>query len=244
MTTPPWLDSTTAPYLKFYHYDSTRKNTSAIYAPALDRFILVDNCDFWVVFEVAKIMSSKIATQVFLLTPDVLQFTNDSCVEYTINDKSQYIINGSNIVSARQTPILNTAIGSSAVVNVGLPDDFQNSHCRTELEQLLEYVRFVLRCVHAINFTDGFVHVPSIEEMLRTYCPELVPAELDISLNYTSIPGGMKQHVKSILYDADSVDDALGRINAAWEKYSIYNNPVFKEIFNYFLGAGQVPQLK
>ena len=239
----PWLTPNTAPYLKFYHADGTRKNTSAIYTPALDRFILVDNCDFWAVFETAKIISSKIATQVFLLGKDVTDITNADCMCFTVKNKSKYVINGSYITSARQTPIMNVINGDDSVVNVDLPIEFQTGERHEYLMNLQSYTLFVLRCVHAINFTDAFVHVPSLETMLENYAPELIPDSISTSLNYTSAPGGMQAYIKKILYNANSIDEALCDIDGAWNQYSTFSDSTYKNVFNYFMGLGPVPQI-
>ena len=70
----PWLKGNVSHHARFYSSWYGKKNANAIYAPGLDRFLLVDNYDLWLTMEVARILSSKIPTQVFLLAKDVPEF--------------------------------------------------------------------------------------------------------------------------------------------------------------------------
>ena len=165
----PWLTGNDAEYSKLYGLARGKHNGNAIYAPGIDRFILTESFNFLLTIEVAQILSSKLPTQVFILGNEVRDFSNLNCLEHTIADKRKYNITGSNILVARQTPVLHRAVDVNSVSRVGIPKDYSKGAAREYLFKLQEYGLFVLRCVHAIEYADAFCNYFPLKSIVGSH---------------------------------------------------------------------------
>lgn len=238
----PWLKGNVSQHARFYSAWYGKKNANAIYAPGIDRFLLTDNFDLWLTMETARILSSKVPTQVFLLGKDVPEFDNTNCLETTIIDKRKYIINGSNILTARQVPSLHALLEPDSVANVGIPRDYQTGTHKEMLDNLRSYSLFVLRNIHAITIADSIKNITPFEEMVKDYLPDHIP-EIEIPQDQSLSTKGIKKEIKSILYTSLSVKEALERIEDVWFDYG-YNLPDFRDMYYYFMGLEIPVRLK
>lgn len=234
-----WLTGNDSRHSRLYSSWYGKKNANAIYAPGLDRFLLVDNFDLWLTMEVARILSSKIPTQVFLLGKDVPEFDNTNCFETTIIDKRKYVINGSNILTARQVPSLHVLMEPDSVANVGIPRDYQTGTHKKMLDNLKSYSLFVLRNIHAITIADSIKNITPFEDMIKTYLPDHIP-DVKLPQDQSVVPNGIKNEIKSILYQSQSVKEALERIETVWFDYG-YNLPGYRNMYYYYMGL-DIPQ--
>lgn len=238
----PWLKGNVSHHARFYSSWYGKKNANAIYAPGLDRFLLVDNYDLWLTMEVARILSSKIPTQVFLLAKDVPEFDNTNCLETTIIDKRKYVINGSNILTARQVPSLHVLTEPDSVANVGIPRDYQTGTHKEMLDNLKSYSLFVLRNIHSITIADSIKNITPFEDMIKTYLPDHVP-NVKLPQDQSLAPTSIKNQIKSILYQSQSVKEALSRIETTWFEYG-YNLPDYRNMYYYYMGLDTPQRLK
>lgn len=238
----PWLKGNVSHHARFYSSWYGKRNANAIYAPGLDRFLLVDNFDLWLTMEVARILSSKIPTQVFLLAKDVAEFDNSNCFETTIVDKRKYVINGSNILTARQVPSLHVLIEPDSVANVGIPRDYQTGTHKEMLDNLRSYSLFVLRNIHAITIADSIKNITPFEEMVKTYLPNHIP-DITLPQDQSFAPSSIKNEIKSVLYQSLSVSEALERIENIWYEYG-YNLPEYRDMYYYYMGLETPARLK
>lgn len=241
-TKEPWLKGNVSHHARFYSAWYGKRNANAIYAPGLDRFLLVDNFDLWLTMEVARILSSKIPTQVFLLAKDVPEFDNTNCLETTIIDKRKYVINGSNILTARQVPSLHVLLEPDSVANVGTPRDYQTGTHKEMLDNLRSYSLFVLRNIHAITIADAIKNITPFEEMVKDYLPNHIP-DIRIPQDQSLSSKGIKKEIKSILYQSMSVKEALERIENVWYEFG-YNLPEFRDMYYYYMGLEIPVRLK
>ena len=60
---------------------------SGIYCQSFDRWLLINNQDFWITLETARVLSSKIATTVYVFSH--LDIDNDDCLEYMLLNKTK-----------------------------------------------------------------------------------------------------------------------------------------------------------
>ena len=240
----PWTHVNQGVHTNYYSLSYGRQNGNVIFAPGIDRFILADNYDIWTVFETAKLLSSKIPLQVYVLGADSgpsvperwgprHQFNSKTCIEYTFADKSNLKILGSSIITARQTPLLTAIKTADAIVHEGFPEDYNNDDGRAMIERLQDYARFTLRALYAIKFADACNNVKPATEMMDYFDPKLGKV-IRNNPDHTYSEYGMLRTVKTILYHADSVETALSQIEQAMQDAP--DQPLFRKKFYEILG--------
>lgn len=235
-TEKPWTQVNQGAHSNYYSLGYGKVNGNVIFSPGIDRFILADNFDVWTVFETAKLLSSKIPTQVYVLGkltgPDG-QFNSGNCINYTFADKSNLKIMGSSVITARQTPLITKITLQDALTHEGFPRDYDNPEGREMIAKLQDYSRFVLRALYAIKFADACNNVKPATEMMDYFDPELGRV-IRNNPDHTYSEYGMLRTVKTILYHADSVDTALAQIEQAMQDAP--DQPLFRNKFYEILG--------
>lgn len=243
-TDRPWTHVNQGAHANYYSLGYGRTNGNVIFAPGIDRFILADNYDIWTVFETAKLLSSKIPLQVYILGADSgpsvperwgprHQFNSKTCIEYTFADKSNLKVMGSSIITARQTPLMTPIKAANAVVHEGFPIDYDNESGRAMIERLQDYARFTLRALYAIKFADACNNVKPMAEMFDYFDPQLGKV-ISSSPDHTYSEYGMLRTVKTILYHANTVEEALDNIALAMRDAP--DQPLFRNKFYEILG--------
>jgi hypothetical protein len=235
-TDRPWTYANKGSHSVYYSSAYGRQNGNVIFAPGIDRFILADNYDIWTVFETAKLLSSKIPTQVYVLgkhSGPNDTFTCGTCINYTFSDKSGLKVMGSSIITARQTPLISKISEVDALVNEGFPPDYDNEQGRAMIERLQDYARFTLRALYAIKFADACNNIKPMAEMFDYFDPQLGKV-ISNSPDHTYSEYGMVRTVKTILYHADTVEEALANIELAMRDAP--DQPLFRNKFYEILG--------
>ena len=110
-------------YKRFYVTSQGEKRKNAIFAPGIDRFILIDEYDFWTTLQIAEILSSKLPTVAYILQPNPPDINNTNCINYTIYNKTTQNLGTSPIVGGRQHPLLKVLNDIDSIVDVGIPED-------------------------------------------------------------------------------------------------------------------------
>lgn len=239
----PWLNITEGLHANYYPLHFKKTNGHLIYSPGIDRFILVDQFDPWVVLEVAEILSSKLPTQVVLLGEETPMLNNQICIEFTIKDKTNMSIHGANILVARQTPSIRKIRGAGVVYKAGWPIDYSRTERKTALLKLQEYALFCLRVCHAVKVTNAMHNLVPHKSYLDTYLPGVVPDKFKLPADQTTAPDGMVNTIKQILYQADSIEEALSRIENMFAEHTVAI-PHVRETFYNFVGIEQPEKLK
>lgn len=235
-TDRPWTQVNKGVHATYYSLTYGRQNGNVIFAPGIDRFILADNYDIWTVFETAKLLSSKIPLQVYILGADSGpqgQFNSGNCINFTFADKSNLKVLGSSIITARQTPLMTPIRAPNAIVNEGFPIDYDNEQGRAMIEKLQDYARFTVRALYAIKFADACNNVKPMAEMFDYFDPQLGKV-ISSSPDHTYSEYGMLRTVKTILYHADTVEQALANIELAMKDAP--DQPLFRNKFYEILG--------
>lgn len=231
----PWMTGNNAEHAKWSASSYGKKNAYAIYATGIDRFLILEGFSLFTALEVARILSSKIPVQVFLLGKDVPEISNVDCHEYTIFNKKSIVIDGSNMLTAKQTPVVNALTDPDAIKKVGIPKDYQSSEYLEMFFKLKKYAFFVMRCVNAINISDAVRNTRNLNEIIDAYMPDSIPEDFNIMIDYSTATYGIKNTIKSILYKADSIEDALSQIENLWYD-SGYMMVTHRNTFYHYLG--------
>lgn len=232
----PWLDLTNDTVSQFYPASANAKNHYALFSPPLDRFLIVDNLDPWIMFEAAKIISSKIIVVCYILNDNVVSdMTNDNCLLHgTVHKKGENTY-GSSLMSSVKQPACMTHFNSE-IIQLGWPSEFTTDARKEIVLKMQEYSLFVLRCLHALTISDAYRNIFPESKYLHDYMSNSSPKKLQVCFDSTIAPKGMASVIKSILYHSNSVDEALEEIRLAWEKYSKNDISGFREKFYECLG--------
>lgn len=237
-----WMDPNDKKLHKFYPASCTAKNHYVLFSPPLDRFLIVDNLDPWIMFETAKILSSKIILVCYILNDTVVSdMTNENCLLHgTVHKKGENTY-GSSLMSSVKQPACMTHFRSE-VVEKGWPTEFADGTRKETILKMQEYALFALRCLHAIIISDSYRNIFPESKYLHDYLGDCSPKELQVCFDSTTAPEGMVSVVKSILYHSNSVEEALEEIKLAWIKYSKNDISGYREMFYDTLGI-PIPEM-
>jgi hypothetical protein len=229
----PWLLGNRGAHAKFYGLWYGRNLANAIYSPGLDRFLLIDGYDLWLTLETARVLSSKLPTQVFLLGKDVLEFDNKNCLEYAVFNKKDMAINDSMV--GRQFPGVSPLLEKNSVYHAGWPVDYTATEKRVELANLRNYAFFCLRAVYAAKIADALRNDLPLSEILSNVGCEDLAQGLSLPTDYSDASIGLKKSIMRILYLSKNEDEALASIEDLWLNDG-KNLPNFRDTFHYVLG--------
>ena len=237
----PWLSGNLANHSKFYGLWFGRKLSNAIYAPGVDRFIVLDNFDPWLTLTTARILSSKLPTMVLLLGSKIKHFDNTECLEWSVLNKKNLSINGSTV--GRQFPGFVPLLEEDSVEKLGWPSDYSNLERKKILIDLQEYALFTLRTVYAVTIADAMRNDLPLYEILETVGLEHTLENLDLPYDYSKSNIGIKKNILKILYLSESIDEALKEIENLWISFG-NDLTNYKDTFYYILGLEQSENLK
>jgi hypothetical protein len=86
----PWLDAIEGLHKTFYPLSWNKPNSYAIFSPGVDRFIVVDNYDPWMLYETGKVLSSKVSNMVYVLDQVTPDMNNETCLNFsTLHKKNE-----------------------------------------------------------------------------------------------------------------------------------------------------------
>lgn len=237
----PWLLGNRGAHAKFYGLWYGRNLSNAIYSPGLDRFLLLDNFDLWITLETARILSSKLPTQVFLLGKDVLQFDNRDCLEYAVFNKADMAVNDSMV--GRQFSGISPLLDKNAVYKAGWPIDYVSTEKRIQLTNLRNYSFFCLRAVYAVKIADALRNDLPLAEILESVGCDDLAEHLSLPKDYSTSSRGLKKSIMRILYLSQHEDQALTEIETLW-MHEGKNLPNYRDTFHYILGLEASEQAK
>lgn len=240
-TDKPWLLGNRGAHAKFYGLWYGRNLSNAIYSPGLDRFLLLDSYDLWVTLETARVLSSKLPTQVFLLGKDVIEFDNKVCLEYSVFNKKDMSVNDSMV--GRQFPGVSPLLDKNSVYRAGWPVDYTSTEKRMELSNLRSYAFFCLRSVYAVKIADALRNDLPLAEILESVGCGDVAQGLTLPRDYSDSPVGLKKSIMRILYLSQNEEQALTKIESIWMNEG-RNLPNFRDTFHYVLGIEASDQAK
>lgn len=200
----------------FYTDQNGAKRKIGIFAPGIDRFILIDSNDIWITLQTAEILSSKLPTMVYILSKDSEEITNTNCHEYTILNKTQQKVGSSNIVSGRQNPCLRFLYGQEGLIHSGIPEDYKEEPNKGMLENLKQYASYVHKRSYALSFADSFYNFANTAHFINKNISDSWIENISIKYDLSKHSKGILFEVKNILYTANDLLEAEEQITDLW----------------------------
>lgn len=202
-------------YKYFYNDDKGQRRTYGIYAPGIDRFLHIDNSDFWISMDTANILSSKIPTLTYVLPTETYGINNQNCLTYCIFNKTDQRVGNSTILVARQHPMFKFLYSEDTLVNAGIPEDYKES--QDSLIQIKRYVDYVYQQCMAINISEIFYNPFNSKGFINTYMPDGWGEEINSKeFDRTKLQKGIFANLRSILYQSNTPEEADAKIIDLW----------------------------
>lgn len=188
--------------------------TTGIYCQTLDRSLLVDDRDFWITLETAKVLSSKVATTVYVFPPPY-EMTNENCHLYSIWDKTAEKRDSSPDVILSQMPTLRLFREHNRIYQADFPEDFLSPAGGGFIFRLKAFANYCHTVLTAVEISSALTSHKSFMQFSRTYLPD------DMTMDLSAFNAGAKAEidfrteVKRILYHANDKLEASANINRA-----------------------------
>jgi len=204
---------------QFYTDSNGNKRKYGIFAPGLDRFVLINDTDFWMVLATAEILSSKIPTMAYILPTLDFDINNDNCLDYTLYNKTQERIGPRLTSIGRQNPALRAMGDRGTLACEGLPEDYKSPEKQEILKRLQEYAQYILKQVQAITMADVMFNPCDNKHFLEKHVGINNLPNFKTMADRSSAPDGALSEIRNALYLADNIEDAEERIIQIWLKY-------------------------
>jgi hypothetical protein len=202
-------------YQYFYKDSQGNPRKYGIFAPGVNRFILIDENDMWVTLQTAELLSSKLPTVVYALPINNGGITAESCINFTIADKTQLRVGFTSIVTGKQTPMLKILYDTDALTNDGLPEGYKDN--LVALEKLLDYAEYVHKQVYAMNIAEAVYNLSNSTKFADLYIGN---TGLSTRNDLTQLEYGVFFEIRKILYLADNIEQAETEIINCWANNS------------------------
>lgn len=187
-----------------------------IYCQAFDRWLLITEHDFWIALETAKVLSSKIATTVYIMPKSEL--TNDNCMDYMLINKTTEKRGMAADLISSQIPTLKVLNNSNNIMFAGLPEDYKHPAGKFALAKLKEYANFVHKYVTAAQLCNVLVNHQDNKTFSRDYLPKEWYDSVTSYGDRTKIDDGVLNEVKRILYFSNDIKEARVNITNILQK--------------------------
>jgi hypothetical protein len=200
----------------FYIDSNNKKRKYGIFAPGLDRFILIDPADYWMLLETAEILSSKLPTMVYMLPSLDFELNTGNCLDYTVHNKTQEKIGPSNIAIGRQNPSLKYMFDENKIVFAGVPEDYKTEEKQEIINRLQQFAKYVQKRVYALNLTEAIFNSYNRKHFLEKYAKSEWYENFQVKPDRSETEKGTLFEIKNALYLASSIEDAEDRIKQIW----------------------------
>ena len=207
---------------KLYSFEQKRKY--GIFSTGLNRFLLVDHLDVWIVLETANLISSKIPNVVYMLPYESNNIDNDNCLDFGISDKTGQKLGATPLLFATQTPVLRTLMGENVVVKN------ENSVESQKVVELKQFVNYVHLHSYALNYTEAFTKYDETNSFAQKYLSKETLAHFKTTVENTGLDESIYFYIRQILYLADSIEDAESKLHRLWLEHS-RDIPKVREIY-------------
>jgi hypothetical protein len=200
-------------YRYFYLDDDNTRKKYAIYSPGLDRFLHVSDLDMWATLETANIISSKIPTIVYVLSPECNELTNDNCLNYSLFNKTAQRVGTSSILVAKQNPVLKMLYPGDTIVNEGPHVDFKDN--QEIIEKLIAYINYVYEQTMAIRISEVFYNPFNSKGFFTTYITDDSTNKVATTTDWNN--AGLYTQLRNVLYKSNSIEEAESGIIKVWK---------------------------
>jgi len=202
----------------YYYNDSNVLKKTAIYCHQIDRFIISDDYDVWITFKTAKILSSKIASTVFILPKVDEEFNNETCISYSILNKTSHTrTNAPELITNQYPTLRHLHINeNNGIIRMDIPEDYKNPEGVQSLIKLKNYANFVNKYAYATEFVNA------LNSLDNKIVPEtFFPKEWnEILFSYESLHSdkSLCNQIDDILFFANSEEEAKLLITKAFDE--------------------------
>lgn len=195
--------------LDSFYTSANSKKYYALYAPAIAKFLLVDEYNLFCLFRTAQIVSSKINTVVIILSekekPAVMN--NENSLKFTLHhSKFQAEISGKDL---RQAPTIIFLNDHLKIIKKPLGEEFENKDRKEKLLELQTYAQFVNLCMHSImliSVINQQAHIKNEQEEYESFY-----------FNKEQKPSLITE-IMNILLFANSIEEAKQQLEQWWIK--------------------------
>ena len=212
----PWMNIESF-HKTFYPPSYGKSNCYALFSPAVDRFIIIDNYDLWAMVETGKLLSSKFSSIIYIFDrPTPEELNNSNCLEYSTLHKVFETGYGSPLSSSHKQTSTLRKILPDMVVHKGMSPDYAKPDRLEMLYRLREYCLFTLRAVYSITLSNEIMNYFPESHYRENYFKHDLPFDFRVLHDSTKSPNGMMHEIKNILYHSNTVEEALEKIDIAW----------------------------
>lgn len=234
----PWVTKHTQKVLTYYQHPLHIPKRYALYSISLERFILFDGLDLWVMEHAAKLLSSKMALIICIFSSSEPLFVVEDCLTWSLVDKARGL-------PKKQTPEVHIIQNHSEIIQEGLPIDFLDRLDGVVRDQ--EFMHLVLRATYAMRLTDLFWNSHAIlnneNQSFYTnfYLNEVNELNLQTAEDKTIWRKGFSSAIGGIFYKAQAIDEALEALSHLYKgenfdsPASIYEQFYLKNYKKHFL---------
>lgn len=228
---------------KLYKTASGEDRKYGIYAPGIDRFILIDSNDVWVTLQTAELLSSKLPTVAYVLNTSEQNINDTNCINYSILNKSNQRINNVSITVSRQHPKLIFLGPEDTITLAGHPEDYNTDEKQTALTVLREYARYVHKLSYIITVQEAVGNHYNNKTFAEKYFPNEWNKDLYIAGDRTNQYTGVFDKLKHAIYISSTIDELNDAIKNIWIEHVVEQGPMMAKFYE-FLGQPIPPELK
>lgn len=217
---------------RYYVDKERRRKSNAIYCPAFDRFLLTDYHDFSVTLKTAQILSSKVASTVYVYARNS-DMTNENCLDYGLENKTEEKKGGTSSLYSGQLPIVQL-LNSDIIGNLGWPVDYETDERREALHNLKNYAHFVHRMSYAITLsqmTRGFYDNQSFS---REFFPAEWLQDRATYVDTSELEHGLFNEIKKTLYFSNTIEEAKKQIDELWVQKGFRMNTIKDKFYEMY----------
>jgi hypothetical protein len=207
-------------YKYVYRDGAGARKRYGIFSPGVDRFLLVDYEDIWATLQTAEILSSKLPTMVFILSPVSKDINNNNCLDYTIFNKSKIRVSNSPMVVSRQHPDVKFLTAEDLVTYAGVSEDYNTPDGLLMLQRLKDYTNFVHDMVCALNITEVIYNSREVANFSSSYLKKSWDNQFTSIADRSSLENGIFAELRHILYMSSTIEEAEARIIDVWKNNS------------------------
>lgn len=190
----------------------------AIFAPGIDRFILVDNYDLRSCLETAEILSSKLPTVSYVMPNLDFEINTDNCINYTIFNKTEQKYGIKSILITRQVPMNKFLLTKDTLSFEGIPADYDSEEGRKILEKLTNYAKFVHDRVYVLMTLETFMYLHNNANFINKYIPSSWSNDFLLKHDWSDADKGVVSEIRHALYISQSIEEAEERIKNIWAR--------------------------
>jgi hypothetical protein len=212
-------DNVTSPKHHFYFDSTGNKKYNGIYCPGIDRWLLIDQYDYWVTLQTAQVLSSKIATMVYVLPPVIGAMTNDNCMNFSIFDKTSQKKGptGPDLITS-QIPTMRILTEPRQLVERGIPEDYKNIEGVEMLDRLKQYADFVQRCMYAAMLCGVYVNYHDNKTFADMFLPKEWTEQVWMYADRSDVNDGVLPAIRKVLYNSNTLTEARDGIANVWDE--------------------------